>query len=94
MNISASVAWQRDTDADGIAWLTLDKPGSSTNVLSRDILVELDGHLQAFASQPPRGVVIRSGTPQWAGQLNESALSDEVPTVTKRLWRVLAEGAR
>ena len=40
------------------------------------------------------GVVIRSGTPQWAGQLNESALSDEVPTVTKRLWRVLAEGAR
>ena len=40
------------------------------------------------------GVVVRSGTPQWAGQLNESALSDEVPTVTKRLWRVLAEGAR
>ena len=40
------------------------------------------------------GVVVRTGTPQWAGQLNESALSDEVPTVTKRLWRVLAEGAR
>jgi hypothetical protein len=40
------------------------------------------------------GVVIRTGTSQWAGQLNESALSDEVPTVTKRLWRVLAEGAR
>ncbi len=38
--------------------------------------------------------MVRTGTPQWAGQLNESALSDEVPTVTKRLWRVLAEGAR
>ena len=40
------------------------------------------------------GVVIRSGTPQWARELNESALSVEVPAVTKRIWRVLAEGAR
>ena len=43
MNTPASVAWQRETDASGIAWLTLDKPGGSTNVLSRDILVELSG---------------------------------------------------
>jgi N,N-dimethylformamidase beta subunit-like, C-terminal/FlgD Ig-like domain len=40
------------------------------------------------------GFVIRSGTAQWAGQLDESALSDEVPAVTKRIWRLLAEGAR
>ena len=40
------------------------------------------------------GLVIRSGTPQWARELNESALSDEVPAVTKRIWRLLAEGAR
>jgi 3-hydroxyacyl-CoA dehydrogenase/enoyl-CoA hydratase/3-hydroxybutyryl-CoA epimerase len=53
--------WQRETDADGIAWLTLDKPGGSTNVLSRDVLVELGGHLEALAAGPPRGVVIRSG---------------------------------
>jgi hypothetical protein len=38
--------------------------------------------------------VIRSGTPQWARELNESALSDEVPAVTKRIWRLLGEGAR
>jgi FlgD Ig-like domain len=38
------------------------------------------------------GVVIRSGTPQWAGQLEESALSDEVPAVTKRIWRLLGQG--
>ena len=63
MNTPASVAWQRETDAGGIAWLTLDKPGASTNVLSRDILVELDGHLQALKASPPRGVVIRSGKP-------------------------------
>lgn len=61
MNTPASVAWQRETDADGIVWLTLDKPGGSTNVLSRDILVELDGHIGTLASAPPRGVVIRSG---------------------------------
>jgi 3-hydroxyacyl-CoA dehydrogenase / enoyl-CoA hydratase / 3-hydroxybutyryl-CoA epimerase len=61
MNIPASVAWQRETDADGIVWLTLDKPGGSTNVLSRDILVELDGHIGTLRSAPPRGVVIRSG---------------------------------
>jgi hypothetical protein len=40
------------------------------------------------------GIVIRSGTAQWARELNESALSVEVPTVTKRIWRLLAEGAR
>jgi hypothetical protein len=40
------------------------------------------------------GFVIRSGTAQWAGQLNESALSDEVPAVTTRIWRLLAQGAR
>jgi hypothetical protein len=40
------------------------------------------------------GIVIRSGTPQWAGQLNESALSVEVPAVTRRIWRLLSQGAR
>src|SRR5262245_58755018 len=53
--------WQLETGADGIAWLTLDKPGASANVLSREILVELDGHLQALKTNPPRGGVIRSG---------------------------------
>lgn len=40
------------------------------------------------------GIVIRTGTAQWAGELEESALSDEVPAVTQRIWRLLAEGAR
>jgi FlgD Ig-like domain/N,N-dimethylformamidase beta subunit-like, C-terminal len=40
------------------------------------------------------GVVIRAGTPQWARELNPSALDDEVPTVTRRIWRVLSQGAR
>ena len=40
------------------------------------------------------GIVIRTGTPQWPRELNESALSVEVPTVTRRIWRVLSQGAR
>jgi 3-hydroxyacyl-CoA dehydrogenase/enoyl-CoA hydratase/3-hydroxybutyryl-CoA epimerase len=53
-------AWALDTDADGIAWLSFDKPGSSTNVLSRDTLLEFDAHLQKLALSPPRGLVVRS----------------------------------
>jgi len=40
------------------------------------------------------GLVIRSGTAQWARQLEEAALSEEVPAVTNRIWRLLAQGAR
>ena len=60
MTTSATGAWALERDAEGIAWLSLDKPGSSTNVLSRDVLVELETHLVSFAASPPRGVVIRS----------------------------------
>jgi len=60
MTTSAIGAWALERDAEGIAWLSFDKPGSSTNVLSRDILAELDVHLKTFDAAPPRGVVIRS----------------------------------
>ncbi len=63
MNSAATPAWALTTDADGIAWLSFDKPGTSTNVLSRDTLVELDSHLQALAAKPPRGLVVRSAKP-------------------------------
>jgi len=39
------------------------------------------------------GIVIRSGTPQWARELNESALSLELPQVTKRIWTLLSGGS-
>ncbi len=38
------------------------------------------------------GMVIRAGTPQWARELNESALSIELPQVTKRIWKLLSGG--
>jgi 3-hydroxyacyl-CoA dehydrogenase/enoyl-CoA hydratase/3-hydroxybutyryl-CoA epimerase len=61
MTSPAAPAWRAETDADGIAWLTFDKPGASANVLSRDTLLEFDAHLQTLAKSPPRGLVVRSG---------------------------------
>jgi hypothetical protein len=36
------------------------------------------------------GMVLRSGTPQWARELDESRLSIEVPRVTRRIWTLLS----
>jgi 3-hydroxyacyl-CoA dehydrogenase / enoyl-CoA hydratase / 3-hydroxybutyryl-CoA epimerase len=63
MNSDATAAWRVERDADGIVWLTLDKPGTSTNVLSREVLQELGRLLEPLAASPPRGVVVRSGKP-------------------------------
>jgi hypothetical protein len=38
------------------------------------------------------GIVLRAGTPQWARELEEAALSLELPQVTKRIWRMLSAG--
>lgn len=40
------------------------------------------------------GLVIRTGTAQWSRELEEAALSEEVPAVTKRIWRLLARENR
>jgi 3-hydroxyacyl-CoA dehydrogenase/enoyl-CoA hydratase/3-hydroxybutyryl-CoA epimerase len=55
-----TTAWKSERDADGIVWLTLDKPGSSTNVLGREILAELGSVLELLETEPPRGVIVRS----------------------------------
>jgi 3-hydroxyacyl-CoA dehydrogenase/enoyl-CoA hydratase/3-hydroxybutyryl-CoA epimerase len=52
-----------NTDAGGILWLTLDRPGTSTNTLCREVIQELESLLRPIAHTPPRGVVIRSGKP-------------------------------
>jgi 3-hydroxyacyl-CoA dehydrogenase/enoyl-CoA hydratase/3-hydroxybutyryl-CoA epimerase len=52
-----------DRDGQGIAWLTLDKPGTSANTLSQQVMRELDALLQSLARSPPRGVIIKSGKP-------------------------------
>jgi 3-hydroxyacyl-CoA dehydrogenase/enoyl-CoA hydratase/3-hydroxybutyryl-CoA epimerase len=53
--------WTLARDADGIAWLTFDKAGGTTNTLSREALAELNEALDELERNAPRGLVIRSG---------------------------------
>lgn len=52
--------WRFETDADGIAWLYLDKVGENVNTLSTAVLDELDTCLTQINEKAPRGLVILS----------------------------------
>jgi 3-hydroxyacyl-CoA dehydrogenase / enoyl-CoA hydratase / 3-hydroxybutyryl-CoA epimerase len=53
--------WKLRRDEDGIGWLCLDKADATTNVLSREVLVELNDQLAALEQDLPKAVVIQSG---------------------------------
>lgn len=55
--------WRLERDGDDIAWLCIDVPDASVNVLSRAVMDELAAILSALAAAPPRGLVIHSGKP-------------------------------
>jgi 3-hydroxyacyl-CoA dehydrogenase/enoyl-CoA hydratase/3-hydroxybutyryl-CoA epimerase len=61
--MAESSSWSLELDADRIAWLVCDTPGTSTNVLSSVVLRDLDERLTEIAAQQPAGVVIRSAKP-------------------------------
>ncbi|MGH8657312.1 MAG: 3-hydroxyacyl-CoA dehydrogenase NAD-binding domain-containing protein [Gammaproteobacteria bacterium] len=62
MTLQAFKHWRRfEVDARNVAWLTLDKRGASTNVLSAEVLEELDGMLDEISAAAPAGMVIVSG---------------------------------
>jgi 3-hydroxyacyl-CoA dehydrogenase/enoyl-CoA hydratase/3-hydroxybutyryl-CoA epimerase len=52
--------WRLRNDADGIAWLVLDKRDASANTLSAEVLTELDAAITKIEQDRPRGLVIRS----------------------------------
>jgi 3-hydroxyacyl-CoA dehydrogenase / enoyl-CoA hydratase / 3-hydroxybutyryl-CoA epimerase len=56
-------AWRLERGSDGIASLTLDRPGSSANTLGQPVLLELEARLADLAAAPPAGLIIRSGKP-------------------------------
>ena len=60
MTDEAPRSWATERDADGIAWLTFDKPGTSANVLSASVLMELDAVLAGLEKDLPRGVIVLS----------------------------------
>jgi 3-hydroxyacyl-CoA dehydrogenase/enoyl-CoA hydratase/3-hydroxybutyryl-CoA epimerase len=53
--------WNLETDSDGVAWLRIDKADSSANVLSTEVMMELDTVLKALQASTPRGFVVYSG---------------------------------
>ncbi|MGD9388385.1 MAG: 3-hydroxyacyl-CoA dehydrogenase NAD-binding domain-containing protein, partial [Gammaproteobacteria bacterium] len=53
--------WSLRRDDDGIAWLCFDKAGASTNVLSRDVMTELNTMLGEIEKDLPKAVVVTSG---------------------------------
>src|SRR4051812_34120933 len=53
--------WTITREDGGIAVLTFDKAGSSTNTLSASVLAELNEALDALDREPPKGLIIRSG---------------------------------
>ena len=57
--------WRIEREAGGLAWLTFDKAGESTNTLSAQAMLELSQALDEFDREPPKGLVIRS-TICWA----------------------------
>ena len=53
--------WTLRRDDDGIAWLCIDKAGASANTLSRDVMSELNDHLEILERDLPKAVVVHSG---------------------------------
>ncbi len=52
--------WSIETDQDGIAWLTFDKAGANTNVLSGEVMRELGERIGELEAQAPKAVVVCS----------------------------------
>jgi 3-hydroxyacyl-CoA dehydrogenase / enoyl-CoA hydratase / 3-hydroxybutyryl-CoA epimerase len=52
--------WRLETDADGVAWLALDKAGASTNSLSRDVMEQLDAMVGEVAQARPKALIVTS----------------------------------
>ena len=53
--------WRWYKDDNNFIWLEIDKAESSTNVLSKDVLEELDDALTEISASSPKGLVITSG---------------------------------
>jgi 3-hydroxyacyl-CoA dehydrogenase/enoyl-CoA hydratase/3-hydroxybutyryl-CoA epimerase len=90
--MSSLLHWRVDRDADGLAWLTFDKHGASTNTLSAAVMAELRIALADIAAEPPAGLVIRSGKENGfiAGadidEFGELKSVDDAIALVKRGW--------
>ena len=52
--------WHTNTDSDGILWLGLDYADGPVNLLSREVLDELDSQIEAITASPPGALILHS----------------------------------
>ncbi len=52
--------WKLETDRDNLVWLSFDKADASANVLSSDVVSELNRIFDELLEKKPRGLIIRS----------------------------------
>ncbi|MCB1676113.1 MAG: enoyl-CoA hydratase/isomerase family protein [Halioglobus sp.] len=84
--------WQVRREQD-ILWLLLDHAQRSANVLSEEVLQELDALLRSIHSQPPRGLVIRSLKRNgfiYGADITEFRSMTDKPAIVSRLEQGLA----
>jgi 3-hydroxyacyl-CoA dehydrogenase/enoyl-CoA hydratase/3-hydroxybutyryl-CoA epimerase len=55
-----SAHWRLETDADRVAWLTLDVQGASANTLGSEVMRQLNDRLAEIEAAGPKALVIRS----------------------------------
>ena len=53
--------WTSRTDGEGIVWAQIDKADASANVLSAEVMSELNTLIDPYVASPPAGLVIHSG---------------------------------
>lgn len=57
---SAATHWRLETEANGVAWLIIDKANAAVNSLSREVMEELDAILTALTRTPPKALIVTS----------------------------------
>lgn len=69
--------WKTETDDKGVVWLCLDTADAKVNVLSAEILHELDQLLEPLTASPPAGLVI------WSGKNRSFVMGADIKEFTK-----------
>src|SRR4029450_11324795 len=84
--------WILTRDAEGFARLTIDRAGTTTNTLSREVLEELNEALDELEGDPPKGPAIVSAKPNGfiAGadvdEFGEVTNEADAVAIVKRGW--------
>lgn len=82
MTLTERGHWSAETDAAGVCWLCFDRRDGAPNVLTREVIEELDERLAALERERPSGVVIwsaRADTFIAGADINEFPKLDSEP---------------